>query len=229
MDLKSLITIVIPCKNEGDQLIKTVSLIDDRIKIIVADVSTDNTIDLLRDKFTNRKIKIVKGGLPAIGRNKGAKLVKTPYVLFLDADVMMEDKNILSDCLKAAMEKKLDLVTVRFTVNDSLIYKFVYLVFDLIQRITSISTPFAVGGFMLFDMRKFNKLGGFDPEDKFAEDYHLSSKVDPKKFSILNSQVVTTSRRFKNKGLFYMLSMMIRCWINRNDDNFYRRDYGYWD
>lgn len=229
MDLKSLITIVIPCKNEGDQLIKTVSLIDDRIKIIVADVSTDNTIDLLRDKFTNRKIKIVKGGLPAIGRNKGAKLVKTPYVLFLDADVMMEDKNILSDCLKAAMEKKLDLITVRFTVNDSLIYKFVYLVFDLIQRITSISTPFAVGGFMLFDMRKFNKLGGFDPEDKFAEDYHLSSKVDPKKFSILNSQVVTTSRRFKNKGLFYMLSMMIRCWINRNDDNFYRRDYGYWD
>ncbi len=229
MDLKSLITIVIPCKNEGDQLIKTVSLIDDRIKIIVADVSTDNTIDLLRDKFTNRKIKIVKGGLPAIGRNKGAKLVKTPYVLFLDADVMMEDKNILSDCLKAAMEKKLDLITVRFTVNDSLIYKFVYLVFDLIQRITSISTPFAVGGFMLFDMEKFNKLGGFDQEDKFAEDYHLSSKVDPKKFSILNSQVVTTSRRFKNKGLFYMLSMMIRCWINRNDDNFYRRDYCYWD
>jgi hypothetical protein len=188
-----------------------------------------NTIDLLRDKFTNRKIRIVKGGLPAIGRNKGAKLVKTPYVLFLDADVMMEDKNILSDCLKAAMEKKLDLITVRFTVNDSLIYKFVYLVFDLIQRITSISTPFAVGGFMLFDMEKFNKLGGFDQEDKFAEDYHLSSKVDPKKFSILNRQVVTTSRRFKNKGLFYMISMMIRCWINRNDDNFYRRDYGYWD
>jgi glycosyltransferase involved in cell wall biosynthesis len=229
MDLESLITIVIPCKNEGDQLIKTVSLIDDQIKIIVADVSTDNTINLLRNKFPNKKIKIVKGGLPAIGRNEGAKLVKTPYVLFLDADVMMEDKNILPDCLKVAMKKKLDLVTVRFTVNDSMVYKIVYLIFDFIQLFTSFSTPFAVGGFMLFRTDKFKQLGGFDPDDKFAEDYHLSSKIHSKQFHILNNKVVTTSRRFRNKGVFYMIKMMTKCWLNRKDDSFYKKDYGYWD
>jgi glycosyltransferase involved in cell wall biosynthesis len=228
-NIGDILTIVIPCKNEGEQLLKTIGLIDPNIKIIVADISTDNTIELLKFAFPLRKIKIAEGGLPAVGRNEGSKFVKTKYVLFLDADVMIFDNDLIQNCINKMEDKNLDLLTVRFTVNDSMVYKIVYLIFDFIQLFTSFSTPFAVGGFMLFRTDKFKQLGGFDPEDKFAEDYHLSSKIHPKQFHILNKKVVTTSRRFRNKGVFYMIKMMTKCWLNRNDDSFYKKDYGYWD
>ena len=54
--------------------------------------------------------------------------------------------------------------------------------FDIIQWFTAFSRPFALGGFMLFKTETFNKLGGFNEEDKIAEDYHLSSKIKPNRF-----------------------------------------------
>ena len=68
----------------------------------------------------------------------------------------------------------------------------VYESFDVIQYLTKFSTPFAVGGFMLFNLEVFNSLGGFNPDDKFAEDYHLSSKIKPNKFYVEDKIVYTT-------------------------------------
>jgi hypothetical protein len=107
-------------------------------------------------------------------------------------------------------------------------YNYVYQSFDVIQYLTKFSTPFAVGGFMLFNLETFNSLGGFNPNDKFAEDYHLSSKIKPNKFYVANKIVYTTSRRFKNKGLFYMVKMMIKSWFNRNNDEFFTKEHNYW-
>jgi hypothetical protein len=81
---------------------------------------------------------------------------------------------------------------------------------------------------MLFEKNEFDRLGGFVNEDKFAEDYHLSSKIKPSKFIIYNEIVYTTSRRFKNKGLRYMVTMMAKSWINRNNDEFFKKDHDYW-
>jgi hypothetical protein len=100
--------------------------------------------------------------------------------------------------------------------------------FDIIQKITSKSKPFALGGFMMFKSDKFRELGGFNEKDKVAEDYRLSMKINPKKFVIMNQYVYTTSRRFKNKGIFYMIKLMLNCWINRNNDNFFQKDHNYW-
>jgi len=228
-NITELLTIVIPCKNEGDQLIETVKALNFKGKIIISDVSNDDTIDKFIDSCKEFDFVVVRGGLPSIGRNNGAKYVKTKYVLFLDADVMVYDEKLLEDCINEMEKKDLDLLTTRFTVNDSFIYKLFYLLFDFVQFFTSLSTPFAVGGFMLFKVDKFKSLNGFNPKDKFAEDYHLSSKVEPKKFKIMNRFVVTTSRRFRKKGMFYMIKMMLKCWFNRKDDSFYTKDYGYWD
>ena len=96
------------------------------------------------------------------------------------------------------------------------------------KYLTKFSTPFAVGGFMLFNLETFNSLGGFNPDDKFGEDYHLSSKIKPNKFYVADKIVYTTSRRFKNKGLFYMVKMMIKSWFNRNNDEFFTKEHNYW-
>jgi glycosyltransferase involved in cell wall biosynthesis len=173
-------------------------------------------------------VEITEGGLPATARNNGAKLVTTPYVLFLDADMEIRDKDLLAKSLDSTTTKDLDLVTCRFkTLTGE--YNWVYRIFDVIQLISWVTKPFAVGGFMLFKTETFNKLGGFNQEDKIAEDYHLSQKIKPNKFKILNRFVYTSPRRFDNKGVGYMIKLAWSSWLNRNNENWYKQDYGYWN
>ena len=230
--LKDNLTIVIPCKNEGLGLSATLTEIlayHDECNIVIADSSTDNTLEYL-DTFgfsTNKNIKVVKGGLPSIARNNGFKEVKTPYVLFLDADMDIS-KVPLKQIVAAMINRDIKLATCNITTWN-LKYALIYKVFDLVQWIISFKTPFAVGGFMLFNSQYFKELGGFNEEDRFAEDYHLSMKVKPKWFKIFNYYAYTSDRRFKNKGFWYMAKLMVRCWFNRNNDDFYKKDYKYWD
>lgn len=230
MELKNNLTIVIPCKNEGvglaNTLVKILSYYD--CDIIVADSSTDDTLNYI-DQLVSmgiNNIKVVKGGLPAIARNNGFKEVKTPYVLFLDADMDITDVPLHH------LVSKMSLYDIRLATCNittwNMGYALVYKIFDLIQWIISFKTPFAVGGFMLFESQYFRELGGFDNEDRFAEDFHLSMKANPKYFKIFNFYANTSARRFENKGVIYMVKLMIRCWFNRHDDTFFKEDYNYW-
>ena len=232
--MNELLTIVIPCKNEGTKLFRTLRSLKQQsiqCRIIVADSSTGRLRSVYVDKFMPELypgIEITEGGLPATARNNGAKLVTTPYVLFLDADMEIRDKDLLAKSLDSITTKDLDLVTCRFkTLTGE--YNWVYRIFDVIQLISWVTKPFAVGGFMLFKTETFNKLGGFNQEDKIAEDYHLSQKIKPNKFKILNRFVYTSPRRFNNKGVGYMIKLAWSSWLNRNNENWYKQDYGYWN
>lgn len=224
------LTIVIPCKNENKGIIDIIKLLLEQTdcKIIVADSSDDEESVLLLQKYTliYPNIQIIKGGLPSIARNNGAKLVTTPYILFLDADTYIFDHYLLEDCYRTAIKGKYDLVTCKFKTDIP--YNWIYRVFDVIQWFTSLTKPFALGGFMLFKTETFNKLGGFNEEDKVAEDYRLSSKIKPKKFKVFNGYVYTPSRRFNKKGVWYMIKLMWKSWINRNNDEFFKYDQNYW-
>lgn len=217
-----MITIVIPCKNENYTLIKTIEAIPTTIPIIIADSSTDNTLDLIPPH-----IKVVSGGLPSIARNNGAKEVKTPYVLFLDADIYLKDSTTIDKCLYQLEANNLDLVTIKLTTFE-IWYRWVHALFNIVQSISSKTRPFAVGGFMMFRTEAFWKLGGFNELDKVAEDYRLSMKVRPSKFKIINKTAYTSARRFKKKGIFYMVKLLVMCWLNRNNANFFTNDQNYW-
>jgi glycosyltransferase involved in cell wall biosynthesis len=230
MNLKDNLTIVIPCKNEGMGLVSTITQIivhHGKLNIIVADSSTDDTLEYLGlIKFmSNKCITVVKGGLPSVARNNGFEEVKTPYVLFLDADMDIS-RVPLEKILADVQSQRIKLATCKITTSGN--YSVFYKLFNFVQKIISVKTPFAVGGFMLFESQHFRELGKFNVEDKFAEDYHLSMKVDPKQFKIFNFTAHTSSRRFENKGVWYMCKMMIRCWLNKHDENFYKKDYSYW-
>jgi glycosyltransferase involved in cell wall biosynthesis len=93
--MQNLLTIVIPTYNEEYYIVDTLFAIINQVgskgvKIIIADAgSTDRTVECcneIKNAF-NLNLEITKGGLPSVGRNNGAKLATTPYVLFLDADV----------------------------------------------------------------------------------------------------------------------------------------------
>ena len=224
------ITIVIPCKNEGEGIIDVIKLILKQIncKIIIADSSDDEESILLLHKYTSShsNIQIIKGGLPSVARNNGAKLVTTPYVLFLDADIYIYKKNLIRKCIRLIIQNNYDLVTCKFKTDKP--YRWVFRVFNIVQWFNLFTKPFALGGFMLFKTETFNKLKGFNEQDKVAEDYRLSSKVKSKKFKVFNGYVYTPSRRFDKKGVWYMIKLMWKSWINQNNDKFFENDQNYW-
>jgi len=232
--IKDMLTIVIPCKNEKYALIETLEYLRhqleiEKLKIIIADNSTDNTVNLVNfyNQFAKLNIEIIDGGLPAIARNKGAKLVTTPYILFLDADIHIEQKDLVSKCLDICINGNYELVTCKFKTDKK--YNWLYRVFDLFQWYSSKTKPFALGGFMLFKTETFNRLEGFNEQDKIAEDYHLSSKIKPKRFKIANYFVYTPSRRFSKKSVWYMIKLAWKSWINRNNDEFFKQDFNYFE
>ena len=226
MCMNDKLTIVIPCKNEGYGILKVIDELEGKYNIIVADSSDDNFTRKLIQLYNYKgNIKIVEGGLPAVARNNGAKYVTTPYILFLDADIYLKDKTIIPECLDAVATK--DLVTIKMTTFE-IQYRWIFKAFNLLQRFTAISKPFAIGGFMLFRTETFRELGGFNELDKVAEDYHLSMKVNPKRFKVVNKTAYTPARRFQNKGLMYMTRLAILCWLNRNNDKFFTNDQNYW-
>ena len=227
------LTIVIPCKNEGRGVIDILKLVRKQqldCQVIVADSSDNEETLLLLKKYQGSSpmvTRIVKGGLPSIARNNGAALVKTPYVLFLDADIFLQEPDTISKCLATAIGGDYDLVTCKFKTLDGK-YDWIFRIFNIVQQLSSIFTPFAIGGFMLFKTDVFRALGGFDEEAKVAEDYLLSSKIKPSRFKVIDKIAYTSSRRFEKKGVWYMVKLMLGSWLNKNNPNWFKHDHNYW-
>ena len=237
MKLEELVTIVIPCKNEKEIILKTLDLLNYqkdiwRVKVIVCDASNDGVtkvdlIDRLEMNSDYFDLYLMDGGLPSVARNNGFKLVKTPYVLFMDADVFLLDPKVLLRSILKIKKYNLDLVTVKFR-SDNGRYNYVYKVFDFIQMLSKWSTPFCLGGYMLVRTETFKAIGGFDEEIKVAEDYMFSKQIKPKKFGRINNIVYTPPRRFENKGVWYMLQLMLSSFFNKNNKDYFTSDQGYW-
>ena len=233
MELSNFLTIVIPCKNESKTIDSTLSLLNfqdniDNVKVIISDSSTDETTYQLESR-TNDKfdLKIIEGGLPAKARNNGARYVKTPYVLFMDSDMYLLDSTLLTTVTRMMLQGGIDLLTTKIRTTNGK-YNYVFRTFDFIQKISKFISPFCLGGFMLFKTNTFNELKGFNEEAKVAEDYLLSKQIKPKRFKILNTTVFTPPRRFDNKGVMYMLKLMIKSFLNRNNKQFFSDDNTYW-
>jgi glycosyltransferase involved in cell wall biosynthesis len=234
MSLNNLLTIVIPCKNEREVISKTLDLLNYQtnirgVKVIVCDSSDDDYTKLLlfNKPEYNFELKITDGGLPAIARNNGFKLVSTPYVLFMDADIFLLDSEVLNKTVLKIQNEDLDLVSVRFrTTNGD--YNYVYKVFDVLQKLSMFISPFCLGGFMLTKTSKFIEIGGFDEEVKIAEDYVYSKQIKRNKFKILNGLIYTLPRRFHNKGLWYMTKLMIGSVLNTNNKEYFKDSKSYW-
>jgi glycosyltransferase involved in cell wall biosynthesis len=232
MKINELLTIVIPCKNESDVIGMTLDFVDSQkyisnTRVIVCDSSTDYTKEIiLSKKYKNIKVELIDGGVPSVARNKGAILSETKYILFLDADMFLTDNNTIYNSLKIIDNNEIELLSTKFRCRGK--YSYVYPVFEFFRDWTIHHFPFVLGGFMLFNRTKFFELGGFNPKVLFAEDYDLSSKIHPDKIFISNHKAYTTDRRFKKKGLLYMIKMMFLSILNKNNPSFFEKDHNYW-
>lgn len=234
--MKDLVTIVIPCKNEESYIYKTLSLISKQmnvkgVRIIIADAnSIDNTLGEIRraKKDLKLKIKVIKGGPISFARNAGAKLVKTPYVAFIDADTSLLDPAILISSLFECKVLRGKLVTCRTkSTSKDIRSKLLFKVFCFIQKYL-LKEPFSTGAYFFTEVEEFRKHGGFDEEVTQSEDYLLSKKYKKSEFTILNLHVGQDDRRFRQMGYIGFLNLILKNYLNRNNLEYFKKQTDYW-
>ena len=227
MKLSDKITIVVPCKNEENYIHHLLDSLRSQAigdtKVIIADCSTDNTRQVIKDNSSLLNVEIIEGGPVSIAKNNGAKLVTTPYILFIDADVRFFKNNVIQDAVNLIEYNALDLIGLNIKCYDKdPRAKLGFIIFNTINHALKYFSPFAVGAFMLTRRDKFEEFGGFPEKFATSEDYFLSRKYSPKKFRIVKHHFGQDSRRFKKMGYLGMAKYLVKNFVNRNNKQ-------YWD
>jgi glycosyltransferase involved in cell wall biosynthesis len=231
------LTIIIPAKNEANMLPNLLQSLCEQdyeemgtTRVIVADAgSSDDTVTAALSFRDRLLVEVIPGGLPSVGRNAGARLATTKFLLFLDADVELPDPTLLRRALWRMRRKNLHLATTNIACSDGGFFDgLLYAGNNFMQRVGSITKPFATGMFMLFERNAFWALGGFNERALFAEDYLLSKGVSRLRFRIVRGRVLTTNRRFQKLGHWTIVRMFVRTMMHSWDDGYFLRDHDYW-
>ena len=199
-------------------------------KVLVADAnSTDGTPGIVLGFRDRLNVSVIPGGMPAVGRNRGAALADSTYVLFLDADIEMAHPSVIRRAVELAQQKQLHCVTTNIVCRDgSWFDKAMYAGNDFFQYLSRLHKPFATGMFMLFERTKFQELGGFHEQATFGEDYLLSQQIARNRFGIVRGGVYTTNRRFQRMGHLRVARLFLRTAFNFWNEKFFLRDHKYW-
>lgn len=232
------ITIIIPSKNEEETIENLLEEIyDQRIgetRIILADAHSLDKTRLLankKSKFLELNLEIIDGGTPAEGRNRGANIATTKWVLFIDADVTFTKEFNLRDCIDSIEIGGYEMFssTPVYRGNLNIIASALFFLNKISTIIISKKEPFAIGAFTLIDREKFKKIGGYDESLKHTEDWIMSKKIDPDKFLLVPDLITQDDRRFKKFGYIKTIISFLKNWVYRNNIEHFQTEIGYWD
>src|SRR5258708_22999552 len=117
--MEAELTIVMAAKNEVQMLPKLLKSLCKQdyegmgaTRVILADAgSTDGTVEVALSFRDRLAVEVIPGGLPSVGRNAGARVAMTKYVLFLDADVELPEPTLLRRALWRMRRRGLHLAT----------------------------------------------------------------------------------------------------------------------
>ena len=209
-----MLSIIIPTLNEE----KLLPLLLDSIRrqsvrdyeMIVADAgSKDSTVAIAK----RYGCVIVPGGIPAKGRNEGAKIAKGELLLFLDADIALPD-DFLEKALQEFSKRKLAIASV---LIDSQPWHANFLLWTFYNLPVLLFEPFLSHGAMaiLVQSTIYERVGGFDESVKLAEDHYFTRQAAKiGKFGLFHSVRVRTSpRRFTTDGWARTYMKFILCEI----------------
>jgi hypothetical protein len=155
------LTIVIPY-SDGDNLIPLLDSIQKQqiynlSSIIIANCSGHNPPQYLNGYRGILQIQIIKGSNISNGKNRGAMLSDSPYILFLEPNIELVEDDILLKAIKVMVNDFKDVATCKLKVNG--FNKRIYNIKTMITK------KFSSGFFMV---RKF----AFINFGRFSESYN---------------------------------------------------------
>jgi glycosyltransferase involved in cell wall biosynthesis len=199
-------------------------------RVYLADAaSTDGTREIALSFSKWLDVQVIPGGLPAVGRNAGARRAQTPYLLFIDADIELADRTLVRRAINLMKGRKLHCLTTSISCPQGSMWdQALYTGNNLMQHLSRLYRPFSTGMFMMFARVRFNELGGFHEQALYAEDYLLSQKVARRRFGIVGGEVLTTNRRFKKMGHMQLVRLFLNTALHTHSEGFFLRDHNYW-
>ncbi|MEK7665027.1 MAG: glycosyltransferase [Patescibacteria group bacterium] len=211
----SMLSIIIPTFNEEKYLPNLLrSIVKQNFKdyeIIVADAGSKDKTREIANKYN---CKIVEGGLPAKGRNEGAKAAKGNILLFLDGDIVLPP-NFFIKALSEFTAKKINFGAFALLPypKNKVSYFFFNNFYNKQTAFFEKFSPHAAGSAILIKRATFEKLKGYDETVKLAEDHDLAKRAKKiAKFKFLKStKVFVSDRRFKQYGWTNTIVKYIFC------------------
>ena len=229
-------SIIIPTYNEEEYLpvllesIKTQSF--DDYEVIIADA---NSTDRTREIAEEYGCVVVDGGLPAVGRNNGAKVAKGDILLFLDSDLKLTD-DYLRDVLYEFRMKHLGIAISQMLplsdkVEDKVLHDLANYLMIGIQNVK----PHGAGCYGIIVKRELHeKYGGFDESLTFGEDTEYIERIgENEPFEVLrNAKIGVSTRRLEEEGLVTLAKQYGKSTINdlkgvRTDAEDLNYDFGH--
>lgn len=229
-----MLSIIIPTFNEEEYLplllkqIKKQSFRD--FEIIVADAdSRDRTVEIAK----SFGCKTVKGGLPAKGRNEGAKTAQGDIFLFMDADNIFLPQDFLEQLIQQFEKRGLDCASFPIYMEGNKLDKLFYGIYNFWVNITQNFLPHAFNS-ILIRKKLHQKINGYDEEIKLAEDHSYARKAARfGKFGFIKTKsVLTSSRRFERDGklrayLKYILAGIYLFFLGDIKTDIFKYRFGY--
>ena len=196
--------------------------------IIVDGNSQDKTKEealKFSDKYPLQFLKSPQRGV-SFQRNYAAKKAMSDYVIFFDADVMIEP-DFLEKIKKHLEKKDIDILTTwNKPISDKPVDEFIYLFMNIFMlELIKKTNPGAVGVFICVKESSFEKIGGFREGVNFGEDYDLAKRLHDSGFTYAlfkKPKVHVSVRRFDKEGRFNMIvkNLKVATYYLRSNDNY---------
>ncbi len=240
MSSSNELSIVVPARNEETLLPR---LLDSLVRqdyppmrntrVFLADArSTDRTVDVAMDFMFKLDIRVIPGGLPSVGRNAGAMLSYSRYVLFVDADVEFTDPTLLRRAVALMKKRNLHCLTTDIRCPDGCVADgLLYALNNVAQRGSRYFKPFATGMFMMVEKNRFDELGGFDEQALYAEDYQFTRRIERRRFRVIRGGIHTTNRRFQKMGHAAIVRLFMNTALHGRHAGYFRDTLhrAYWE
>lgn len=213
-----IFSIIIPTYNEEEYLPVLLDSIKEQdftdYEIIVADANSE---DKTREIAEEYGCTVVDGGLPAVGRNNGAKVAKGELLLFLDSDLQLTEDYLRNVLYEFRMERLgiaiTQMLPMSNRVEDKLFHDFANNFMISVENIK----PHGAGCYGIIAKKSLHdECGGFDESLTFGEDTDYIERLAKKEqFRVLrNAKIGVSTRRLEEEGITTLIQQYGKSTVN---------------
>ena len=178
------VSVVIPAFNEATYIDRLLEALSDQtlenFEVIISDAEskdgTKEVVDSFKNKLDVKFFEAPPKG-PAFGRNQGAKHARGEWLLFLDADVYIDNQNFIEELLSKTITKGWNTSSAQLKVMPGSLLGKIGHSQAYLNIMSHTKHPIMQGYCMLTRREIFEKLNGFNEKIKYGEDNDYATRA----------------------------------------------------